>query len=380
MRYVVRHRLGFVVFLLLIASCSNERGGTTTCGDGKVSDNASCDGICPTACIHGDGCCPEGCDAATDYDCAQCQAATEPADLKVSLPADDAPHGEDLEWWYWTGHLKDDDGRWYGFHLVFFLAKYGSLWGQVVHHAITDIDDQSFHHLAESTLGRPQQTENSFKLSVAGLSASGKDGLDTLSAKVDDYAIDLSLESLKSPVFQHANGYTDYPFGGYTYYYSRERMGTIGTLQKGDQKLNVSGLTWFDHQWGSLTSATQLGWDWFAVQLDDGRELMLFLIRDGTSIVYSGGTYNDATCGFEDIAPDAFTVQTTGEWASPHTPDCIYPMGWTISVEGMTLDVVPVLEDQELYNAVPYKYWEGAATVSGDATGRAYIEMTGYCP
>jgi predicted secreted hydrolase len=27
----------------------------------------------------------------------------------------------------------------------------------------------------------------------------------------------------------------------------------------------------------------------------------------------------------------------------------------------------------------PQTYWEGAALVSGDATGRAYVELAGYC-
>jgi len=26
------------------------------------------------------------------------------------------------------------------------------------------------------------------------------------------------------------------------------------------------------------------------------------------------------------------------------------------------------------------KYWEGAALVSGDTSGRAYVELVGYCP
>jgi predicted secreted hydrolase len=36
------------------------------------------------------------------------------------------------------------------------------------------------------------------------------------------------------------------------------------------------------------------------------------------------------------------------------------------------------MADQELTGG-GRNYWEGAATVSGDATGQAYIELANYC-
>ena len=43
------------------------------------------------------------------------------------------------------------------------------------------------------------------------------------------------------------------------------------------------------------------------------------------------------------------------------------------------MDVTPAMEDQEMSDG-DQVYWEGASTVSGDATGRAYVELNGYCP
>ena len=48
-----------------------------------------------------------------------------------------------------------------------------------------------------------------------------------------------------------------------------------------------------------------------------------------------------------------------------------------VTVADLTLTVTPLLEDQELETDV-MDYWEGAAVVSGDVTGRAYVELTGY--
>ena len=62
------------------------------------------------------------------------------------------------------------------------------------------------------------------------------------------------------------------------------------------QPLSVTGEAWFDHQWGDFIAVGGGGWDWFAVNLDDGTDLTLSLVRaaDGTyPLVY--GTY---------VAPD----------------------------------------------------------------------------
>ena len=189
--------------------------------------------------------------------------------------------------------------------------------------------------------------------------------------------LDVELVAAKAPVLQHHDGYTDYEFGGNTYYYSRERMTAQGTIQIGGEQLPVTGTAWFDHQWGALTTAVNAGWDWFAIQLDDDREIMLFVVRVDDSEVLVGGSYNDASCATTDIGAGDYEVTSLGTWTSPL--GCSYPMGWTITVADMTLTITPVMENQELDNAF-IDYWEGMAEVTGTATGRAYVELTGYCP
>src|SRR5438067_446350 len=43
----------------------------------------------------------------------------------IEFPRDDGPHSDLTEWWYYTGHLASDDGRSYGFELVFFQTVRG---------------------------------------------------------------------------------------------------------------------------------------------------------------------------------------------------------------------------------------------------------------
>ncbi len=307
-----------------------------------------------------------------------CQEVEETADAAVELPADEAPHEEAVEWWYWTGHLLTDDGRWFGFEEVFFLGLRDGVWGQIAHQALTDIEAGEFHHTSAMTFGRPEEVEDGFSFSVPPLTARGGGGEDVLHGEVDGWVLDLTLTDTKRPVLQHGNGYLDYPFGGYTYYYSRERMAARGQLTRGDRTVGVEGTAWFDHQWGDLAAVTDVGWDWFALQLDDERELMLFVVRIGDGEAVAGGSLTDADCRTQELHADDFTLTPRGEWTSPHSGRT-YPLGWDVTVGAEVLTITPVLEDQELrIEVMQTDYWEGAATVSGTSTGRAYIELTGY--
>ena len=296
---------------------------------------------------------------------------------QVSLPDDEAAHDEDLEWWYYTGHLQDDIGNWYGFEHVFFLFKYSNVTALMAHHALTDVSAQTFEYDVQYEVytGEPAEMGFNFLLGDHGITGGG--GTDALFGMTENYALDLQLRNTKAPVFQHGDGYHDYNFDGYTYYYSRPRMTASGTIFQDGQETPVSGMAWFDHQWGALSEATLVGWDWFALQLDDGRDIMLFNLRESGGDNLVGGSSTDALCYSSDLDPADVTITPTGSWESPNS-GCTYPMGWEITVGDEVFTVSPVMEDQELVHTSK-TYWEGAATVAGDATGRAYVELTEYC-
>jgi predicted secreted hydrolase len=296
---------------------------------------------------------------------------------KVSLPKDDSLHSDDVEWWYWTGHLKAADGRWFGFEEVFFRAARQGVRGVMVHSALTDVKGQKFLHRSNLSLSDVPQTPNGFDYASYAQTAVGGDGHDTLHGEGQGYSFDLTLDATKRPTLQHDLGYTDYSFGGYTYYYSRERMAVSGTVVLGDETVAVTGTGWFDHQYGDIGTAVNKGWDWFAIQLDDNREIMLFVVKDGATPVVVGASMTDANCVTTALEPKDFDVVPQGTWKSPHT-DCTYPQGWKVRVKDMNFDVASVVADQEVYKSTPI-YWEGAATVTGSATGRAYVELSGYC-
>ena len=76
--------------------------------------------------------------------------------------------------------------------------------------------------------------------------------------------------------------------GDASYYHSFTRLPTQGTLTLGGQPFAVSGTSWLDREWstGALDAAV-VGWDWLGVELDDGRDVMVYRLRTAEGAVTS---------------------------------------------------------------------------------------------
>jgi predicted secreted hydrolase len=305
----------------------------------------------------------------------------------VSLPSDDAPHDGLTEWWYYTGHLVADTGERYGFEYVTFQAVRGSLpVAYVGHLAVTDQQRGTFQYDHRVTLGQRLVQEDSFDLSVEGWRMRGNNGFDQLNASMGGYAIDLALQSTKPPVLQDEDGLIRFGDAGDSYYVSRTRMEVTGTIVDQGVTKRVTGLAWFDHQWGNFLVLGG-GWDWISANLDDGSDLMVNTVRDdhGT-LLLAYGTYVDPSGGVRHLSGGDFTIEPRGSWVSPRS-GARYPSGWSVRVNEPLLELVlePVLLDQELITAgtTGQTYWEGQNRVSGLMNGRpisgmGYVELTGY--
>lgn len=305
----------------------------------------------------------------------------------VELPEDDAVLShEPVQWWYWTGHLKTVDTEKplrFGFETVFFT--FSGLHSQLVQVSITDVDKDSFHFKEYVLLSLPEKIPNQFNLKAGPndiILAKGGDGKDHLHSEVDDYVLDLELTSLRKPVLHYGGDAHPYVFGGYTYYYSRERMSSKGTLKVGDKTYKVEGNTWFDRQYGELFQAIVKGWQWFAIELEDETDIMLFDFRGKFADVEMRGSFTDKDNNTRILGPNDFNVKVLDKWTSPNT-GCVYPSKWDITIGDLKLTVKPLVADQELranhdFWAGP-EYWEGACSVEGDIKGQAYVELNGYC-
>lgn len=305
----------------------------------------------------------------------------------VSLPADDAPHDYLTEWWYYTGHLFTESGERYGFEFVTFQAVRGTLpVAYVGHFAITDQQRLSFKYDHRVTLGSRIGQQDGFDLEVEGWRMRGSNGNDQLSATMADYGIDLTLRSTKPAVLHDEDGLISFGAAGDSYYVTRTRMEVQGWIDDHGERKRVTGLAWFDHQWGNFLVLGG-GWDWLSAQLDDGSDIMVNTVRDDNGVLQLAyGTFVAADGTSRHLPGSAFTLEPRGAWVSPRT-GARYPSGWNVRVQDPLLELVfdPVLLDQELVTegTTGQTYWEGQHRVTGWHNGRqvsgwGYVELTGY--
>jgi len=259
------------------------------------------------------------------------------------------------------------------------------------HFAVTDASGKRFvyyERFAREALGLGFASTQRLDVRDEGWTLTGPAPF-RLHAGVDGTAIDFSLISEKPPAVHGHDGVSKKgPCATCaSHYYSMTRLRTHGTMVYGGRRFSVDGLSWMDHEFGSdELQANQVGWDWFSLQLDDRREIMVYLLRqkDGSVTAESSGSLVDAKGRVTYLPRAAFVAEAMGMWTSPHTGG-IYPSGWRVRVPSARVDVVltPVLLDQELAQTTGgVSYWEGAVDLrdagSGRALGVGYVELTGY--
>lgn len=310
----------------------------------------------------------------------------------VAFPRDHGAHPEvPVEWWYYTGHLTDAGGRSYGFQLTFFRVRDVHL----AHFAWTDIARREFRYEEKTHLGLPGiASASEERLDVANEDWSvreGPGGTHVLTASGRAGELELTLTPVKAPVLHGENGLSRKGAGPreFSRYVSITRSTARGSLRRGTRREPLSGTAWFDHEWGSgVLPAEAAGWDWFALQLDDGSELMLYRMRrsGGGATPFSSGTFVPPRGAAVPVRWTDVRLAETKFWRSPRSR-ARYPAAWRIAVAsiGLDVEVKPLLPDQELDTSAStgVTYWEGACRVKGSRTGRpvagrAYVELTGY--
>src|SRR2546427_4764027 len=221
----------------------------------------------------------------------------------LSFPADQGPPpASRAEGWYSPGNLRRGAGRHFGFQLTFFRVARApgvvltagaepraSAWSTrqlyVAHFAVSDITGGRFHAFSRSSreaLGLAGASASPFRVWLEDWSAAGDGSSARLRAAEGDVAVDLEVSAAKPVVAQGDRGLSrkgPEP-GNASFYYSLTRMPARGVVRLGRETLEVSGEAWMDREWSTSALGPDLeGWDWFALQLDDGRELMFYLLR-----------------------------------------------------------------------------------------------------
>jgi len=298
----------------------------------------------------------------------------------IVLPRDDGYHTNIMEWWYYNGRLISESGNEYSFHFTSFLVN--NLMTHTVFHSSLSDHAKKRHFTDQSrTAGNPSVgVKDSFMFKHQNWFMQGQDGHDRLKVANDQFAFDLQLENTQ-PVVNHGNdGIISLDIAGDSYYYSRTRMNITGTLKVANIQERVTGIAWFDHQWGDFLPA-KLSWDWFSIQLDNGADLMIYQLRDkqGNPVRYSTTISKNGVT--EILDKTEFQLTAGKKWHSKKTGNS-YPVFWNLKIPSKKIDlnISSIVNNCEVdARLTTYLiYWEGAVNVEGSHTGQGFMELQGY--
>ena len=316
------------------------------------------------------------------------------------------------EWWYYSGNLTDGAGKRHAFMLTFFRSGVRpthsprppprSRWAlrdlYFAHFSLLDVSTKRhryFERFSRGALGEAGAEAGNLSVWLGKWSARGRmEGgryLQEIFAEAEGVMLRLRLRPRKPPVVHGKDGVDTKGEGRgrASHYSSFTRLAAEGEIAIDGRKAEVRGTAWMDHEFGTNQLAPgQAGWDWVSLQLSDGRDLMLYLIRTdaGARDPHSSGTLVEVDGRAKPFTSADFHFEGTGSWTSPRS-GAAYPMGWRIRIpeEGIDLAVRPLAKAQELITegSTRVTYWEGGVTASGlssgrEVTGEGFVEMTGY--
>ena len=316
----------------------------------------------------------------------------------IKFPEDESAHDSIVEWWYFNGHLKDNDGNEYSYMdclfkvdvkkvKIPFLSKIPLKTSYFSHSLVSDINNKSFQHrIAPFSV----VSDDSFSKSLLHINYINpeikngytncvieKTGESKYRLKNED--IDLKLTSVRHPLLEGGKGFLDLGTKT-TYYYSLTNLRTEGRIKIKNKWVDVTGKSWMDHQWADA-SYSKDRWDWFSVQLDDDTEIVCFMYNDGNKKTYVADiSYPD---GRQEHHSNVEIIPLKRHWTSPRSK-AVYPMLWKIKIPAKDIHLIlsAKIENQEmLFGSI--NYWEGPLNVSGlfedkNVNGVGFMELVGY--
>ena len=335
---------------------------------------------------------------------------------RYQFPRDHGSHPEfKIEWWYLTGHLwTADRNRRFGYQATFFRSgvrpiepgtkvsdTFGSDQIYLAHMTILEVETGEFSYEERLNRNGWDASANESKLEVRNGNWSlvmtgdpADESMHLVGSVRADAMFRLQLTPEKPKVLFGNDGVSrkGADQSAASHYITFTRLQTTGKLDFHGVELSVTGQTWMDHEISSsqLTDE-QVGWDWASIQLHDGTEIMVYVMRrdDGTVDPFSTLAWIDETGTVSHYTPDQFSWEKSAWWKSPHS-GANYPIGSTLSIPHpardqngqLAITLKPLAKDQEIQGELGgIRYWEGACDVldeSSNLIGHAYVELTGY--
>jgi predicted secreted hydrolase len=289
----------------------------------------------------------------------------------IDFPTDEKVHSKLTEWWYLLAHVFTEEGTHYQGQLVLEKLSTGDI--PTLNNNFILYSPEKNHYLTTSEFKEAEEIDGKFHFKFDESESYNYEGGYYMNATVDEYTMSVDFTPVKSLMLGYEVGRKDYHFGGYIYYYIFPRTEVSGTLKIGDKIHQVTGYGYYEHAYGRIETLFKAGWDWFQMNLEDGTDIIIAMIRLGQYYLW----VNDHECNITYYSRNQFKLVVLRTWLSPRT-SCQYATAWKLTFDDKEYIIETIRDDMEFLEKRGVKF-AAALKISGSSTGRGAMENMGIC-
>ena len=318
---------------------------------------------------------------------------------KIEFPRDEGFHPvESLEWWYASGHFTGQKtGDQYSFMLTYFhkpVSVFGGfrilkITNETTHKSFSQVlpciyqilSTDSLHILATFITGDPseewvnQVDSNGTMLPFQYL----------IHASTGNASVSLNLDAKRSPLIVDEDGLLCQGSGSYTYYYSLTNLATNGSIVFNGMEETVTGICWFDRQYGNFDPYEDESYEWFSIQLDGNMDLNIWNIFTPDNSIPQSKEYRICSVIINDTVSFTtrnFQIERLSYAFTPDSQKC-YATSWRIISDTLGMDLLVKVNDENSeinISEIALRFYEGSTKIKGKindeiVTGVGFAEL-----
>lgn len=302
-----------------------------------------------------------------------------------------ANHGRQYanESWFLVANLKHGDER-VGVQVHFQTSKMGPICMSPF--SVNAVNETTGRYKTSERIYKRREvktSENEFHIVTNELDFYGTP--DEIHTHVNMDGIRIDLVSVRHDPIIKVNGLGYLEFIGVEQYdFALPRMETTGTVSIDGESYDVTGISWFDRQWGALPKQLDgnkgmsgIRWTWLNPQLSNGCNISLGQIWNfdiGSIEKFAEICLPDGTL----ISAVIDVVETLEEWTSPNTGNR-YPVKMAVKIPSLDCELLLEVsyKEQEILSKIPdLNKYEGQVVITGtmfgkSVTGEGFAEHVG---
>ena len=262
----------------------------------------------------------------------------------IEFPRDEGYHpSESVEWWYANGHFTGNiSGHRYSFMVSYFYRPAYIFDGFRIFQITDETDGKTYSETLPCNY--PVLAIDSLHLVASFISGNISEEwvnqVDSdrnmlpfqyqLNAEMSNASLSIQCSANKPPLILNDNGLLDLGATNYSYYYSITDLDLTGNIEFDGIKEKISGLAWFDRQYGNFNPYQNESYEWFNVKLTDGVDLNIWNIFSEENKIPGTKKYRICSAYLNDttfLTTEQFDIKRIAYTYTPDNARC-YSSAW----------------------------------------------------